>query len=502
MKYYIFLIIIVVAFSFPIFAQNSGFPNNSEYEIKHLSTPVNTEYDELAPFYIKKHNLLVFTSNRKYNGKGENQNLFMTKNTDSLWSDVTPLNSYINSKYPEGSFTWSEKNDIIYFSRKINRNTDIFECEGFISDSSVYIFTEPKACSILNSSYWDSEPCITSDGQRIFFASDRPGGFGGSDIWVSDWDGEKWNAPYNLGEKINSKYNEFSPFFFDDEKELYFSSNRKGGVGNLDFYSSQLNDSGWTYPQNMGEPINSIENELFFFRLGDTAFFSSSRYNKNYDIFLITPKIKIIEKPAEIFIYSHYKVLNKSTEKPVHGYIPMIEDLVDSKIITSSIDAFYPEKFHFESLPNHLHKIRITSKGFLEYNEYYRPDIETQTERKAYLIPLENTYILNVSFQKNESMLNPSSYAVLDSAYRMLYKYPEIVAEIAGHTDSIGNNSLNNWVSQLRADVVRKYLISKGISPDRITAKGYGSKEPVKSNKTEEGRKANRRVEMRTRIKD
>jgi hypothetical protein len=501
MRYYIFLIILSILVSLPLFAQNPWLNNSQEYEITHLPPSINTKYDELAPFYIKKHDILLFTSNRKYNGGGHNQNLFVTKKMDFDWTEPSPLNSYINSKQDDGSFTSSSQYDIFYFARKIKRNTDIYSCEGFINDSNVYIFTEPKECTDLNSPDWDSEPCITKDGQRIYFASNRPGGFGGSDIWASDWDGEKWSKPYNLGEKVNTKYDEFSPFFYEEEKCLYFSSDRKGGYGKLDFYSALLNDSGWTFPLNLGQPINSNEDELFFFRMSDSAFFASNRDGKSYDIFLISPKLKKTEKPADVTVNVYYHVLNKITEKPVTDYFPRIDDVVSSKFISPSINSFYPEKFHFETTPNHLHKIRITSKGYLEFMEYFKPDSSIQSERIVYLLPLENTYILNVSFQKNESKLSPSSYPALDSAFDMLRHYPELTAEIAGHTDSDGNASLNEWVSQIRADVVKKYFVERGIPADRLTAKGYGSNEPLKSNDTEEGRQANRRVEIRTRIK-
>jgi outer membrane protein OmpA-like peptidoglycan-associated protein len=482
-------------------SQYSDSTIHENYTITLLNDSINSGYDDFAPFYIKNYNYLIFTSDRpSKHDEFNRQNLLFSRMIDSIWFSSRYLGTPVNTKYNEGGFTYSEQTKMAYFARQIKNNTDIYQVMIEISDSGITILQTPEKCKIINSPYWDSEPSISKDGKTLYFASNRPGGFGGSDIWISKMDDQgNWSEPLNAGGKINSSGNEFAPFISPDGQKLYFSSDGHGGIGNLDFFNSSLDSAGWSDPQNL-EFLNSKNNELFLSFYDTTLiFFSSDRKSGDYDIYSAT-----LSKPEELkknvdnttFRSWTYDIRNN---QPINNYSVSIIDKQNNKIHDSKITRIRPNQFSVEMACNNSYIISFTAPDYLICKE--RITIDSCKEdilRKIFLYPIEWNFQLNISFTDTMTTLNVYAIKGLDSAYNILFNNPEISAEIAVHSDSTNEWANSVRLTWLRAESIRNYLVERGIASDRLKSKGYGSLEPIAPNSTEIGRKMNRRVELRT----
>jgi OmpA-OmpF porin, OOP family len=469
--------------------------------IKLLDQSINTEYDDFAPVYIKDNNLFIFTSDRKDNsGNFKRQNLLYSKIIDTSFTKTFFLDSPLNDKYNEGCFTYSSKTNTIYFSRQVGHNTDIYRIKATLSSAGVTILGMPEKCPIINSSNWDSEPSISQDGETLYFASDRPGGFGGSDIWFSRLDNNgNLSEPQNLGIVINTRRNEFAPFISFNDSTLFFSSDgHSNNIGGLDFYSSSFHDSIWSIPENLSF-LNSADDDLFLFMVdSSTIYFSSNRNSGDYNIYsAIIPKSIEIEKKNS---YSTYQALvfDIKNNLPIKDFSINIlnKDLLaiaDNKILKSKPNSF------LALLPcDSIYKIIISAPDYLNYTEKITTSIcGNIITKKILLYPIGWVFTLNISFPDTSTILEKNSIPGLDFAYNILNDNPEIAAEIAVHTDRSMEWSKGILLTRLRAESIKNYLIERGISPERLKSKGYGPLEIVSPDSLLNGTRSDQRVELK-----
>ncbi|MDZ7262623.1 MAG: OmpA family protein [candidate division KSB1 bacterium] len=367
---------------------------------------------------------------------------------------------------------------------------------------------------------------LTADGKAILFTSDRPGRIGefhkknyffhGStwgniDIYVCNKTDSGWSEAINLGGTINTPYCEYTPFLHPDGKTLYFSSDGHYGFGELDvFKATRLSDTSWTEwsePINLGKEING-PNKDWGYRIataGDLAYFSVFNRPEGYggdDIYSIElpPEVKPLAvttvsgkvadpdgQPLEVEIKWNDLTLNK----------PAGEARSDPKTGRYFIAlpaghrySYYPEKDGYISETKYLD---LTDKK--QYAEYSLDIIlyPVITVGKGEPPPFK----LVVFFDVDKWELREDSFLELNHWVDFLKKNPEIHFEIHGHTDSTGTEAHNQWLSDQRAQSVADYLVTKGISKKRLTARGFGESRPVDTNETEEGRQNNRRVEIK-----
>jgi len=347
-----------------------------------------------------------------------------------------------------------------------------------------------------------SYPQISSDGTKLLFSSNVIGGFGVTDLYISELQDNKWTEPKNLGDKINTKEIEISPFLHPDNKTLFFISNGHPGIGKLDVFKSTLNNGNWSKPELLGYPFSSKEVETAFSLSanGETAYFASDRDNPgNNDIFMSV--LNDVDKKVNNVVLFSGKIINGLTNEPLEAKI-IIEDLKNSKQI-AVLQSDYHTGNYFIALPKcETYSLTAEKKNYTFYSNQF--ELTNNSSDKVInmdivLYPIEKGTTLtlnNVFFDYNSDKLKPESKLELMRAVTILKSIKDFFIEVSGHTDNVGKENYNLQLSEKRAKAVVNFLIDNGIPKNKMTFKGYGLTKPKVSNDTEEGRKINRRVEI------
>jgi len=345
------------------------------------------------------------------------------------------------------------------------------------------------------------QPFLTHDGKRLFFASDRPGGQGGYDIWVSELDssGNPLNA-INLGKGINTSDDEESPFFDDIHQKLVFSSKSFTGLGGFDFFESYKNNSGWSTPLNLGYPINSPKDDLYYYEDPDNAshfYISSDRdsecclslFEGNFEPFSISGKITACDLNTPL---SQVK-------------ISLIDSVSKQVILQQETGA--DGGYNFKATANYSYLVKFEHSGYftkvITPSGKYNNDTLSRTETCLQSFKVNKPIVLkNVLYDFNKASLRPESKIALDYLVTVMTDNPGLKVELSSHTDSIGSDSYNMALSQQRAQACVDYILSKGIGKERIFARSYGKTRPVapnslpNGNDNPAGRQLNRRTEF------
>jgi len=404
----------------------------------------------------------------------------------------------------EGGPTLTADNNLLFYTvcnyDKVNHylNCDIFFSE-FKNDEWQPI--KNPGARINKPSSWESQPSISADGTVLFFVSDRPGGYGGYDIYKATRvpNGE-WGAPVNLGPLINTSGNEKSPFIHPDGKTLYFSSDGWMGMGGYDIFYTKLQDDG-TYrkPVNLGYPINSPEDEVGFFVStdGTRGFFASNKLKEKggWDLYSFELYDKV--RPEKV-LFIKGKVKDEQSIEPLKARIEL-KNVETQKINEVSLDTT-TGKYVAVAPFNNDYIMTIKKEGYV-YESRYISRVDSTFEKPATVdmeikpIELEKSYLINdIYFDFNSYELTPASKVVLNQLIEFLELNSSLSIQIQGHTDAIGNDAANLILSENRAKSVYDYLIANHVPASRLTFKGYGETQPLATNDTEEGRALNRRT--------
>ncbi|MEO6633541.1 MAG: OmpA family protein, partial [Mucilaginibacter sp.] len=356
----------------------------------------------------------------------------------------------------------------------------------------------------VNTTGWESQPSISADGKTLYFVSNRKGGYGGYDIWKSALTDKGWGEPENLGPNINTIYDEQSPFIHPDDSTFYFCSNGWPGLGGKDLFMSRLSKDGkWQKPENLGYPINSSgdENGLTLTANGSYAFFSSNNLNGfgGYDIytFELPPNLR-----PNLVTYVKGTVNDAKTKAPLEAAVEIIELQKNQSVFQDYSDADRGD-FLATLTAGKNYGLNISKEGYLFYSANFSlvgHEPKTAFNIAVLLDPIEigNKVVLNnIFFDTNKFDLKPESVAELQQLLSFLTLNPTLHIEISGHTDNVGNDQLNQTLSENRAKSVYQYLIDNKIAATRLVYKGYGKTQSIAPNDTDEGRQKNRRTEFK-----
>jgi len=358
----------------------------------------------------------------------------------------------------------------------------------------------------VNSSKWESQPSISADGKTLYFVSNRSGGSGGMDIWVTQLaPNNEWTIPRNLGDKINTPFSEETPFIHPDGKTLYFTSDGHVGMGEKDIYVTRKDADGtWSEPKNLGYPINTWNDEqgLFVAASGENAYFSSDRKGGYGKLDLYSFKLYEEARPTRV-TYVKGKVKDKETGKPLGAKFELI-DLATSEVVIESSSDQIDGKFLVTLPVDHEYALNVSLDEYLFYSEHfslpkeqditkpYRMDVDLQPIKFGEKVVLKNIFFETASFD-----LLPESTVELDKLVAFMNNNASIHIEIGGHTDNVGKPEDNQLLSENRSKSVRQYLIDHAIPEGRIQYKGYAERQPIDTNETPEGRANNRRTEFK-----
>ncbi|GAB2978134.1 OmpA family protein [Mucilaginibacter puniceus] len=466
----------------------------------NIGSEINTAADEYSPMATADVKTLIFT--RQING---NEDFYQaTKQTDQ-WQTATYLSAQINTPTNnEGSQSISQDGKYLFFTG-CNRPDGLGRCDIYISQKKGDEWSKPFNLSPpINTSGWESQPSISPDGRTLYFVSNRAGGYGGYDIWKSTLTSKGWGEPENLGPNINTAFNEQSPFIHADNNTLYFCSNGWPGMGNQDLFVSRLGDDGkWGKPENLGYPINTNGDEtaLTLTADGATAFFASNNIKGfgGFDIYTFEMPVKL--RP-NVVTYVKGTVSDAKTKQPLESAVEIL-DLQNNLPVYQDYSSADKGDFLATLIAGKNYGLNISKTGYLFYSENFSLagyQSSTAFNISVLLEPIEvgNKVILkNIFFDTNKFDIKPESTSELQKLIDFLLFNPTLRIEISGHTDNVGNDALNQTLSENRAKAVYDYLIANKMDPARLIFKGYGKTQPIAPNDTDENRSKNRRTEFK-----
>ena len=473
-------------------------------------TRLNSPYDENFLSLHPSGNEIVFTRRSHPGNVGDRHNpgdLWLSVR-DSLWSlpkssvnvhptkFVTPI-GYVNS----GAY-------FLYNTTTFDRG--IFKGEVWISTIEEGVLKNPQKIDIDHFSNLSEHQtgCISSDGKHILFSMEANFSFGVEDLYVSHLKSDgSWSAPKNLGYRINTPFQEYTPFLAADRRTLIFSSNGRGGMGSFDLFISERQDESWqnwSEPVNLGSSVNTGGSETSFSFLpgAEYAYFVSTLDSDGYgDVKRIRIKSEITPVPDEVdpFILKEevvaigtvFQLIDRNTSESVIGKIEINGE--DFEMTINSGDSIQQQSTSDVTISTNAvgyldKQIQLTSA---QWSNADTIKIEIDALEVGNTIQLEN-----VLFHQGTANFIEGSEIELTRVVEMMNDNPSIRIMIKGHTDNVGDPVLNLQLSRERVYVVRDYLIDKGIDFRRIEGKGFGGNQPIAPNDTEENRKLNRRVEF------
>lgn len=472
-----------------------------------LGDSVNTIHDEYWPSITVDGQTLLFTRQERSKGKTNIRNqedFYISRLYEKGWGRAFNAGAPLNTPQNEGAQSVTSDGAGMYFTA-CERPQGMGRCDIYYSSYDGKRWLQGiNPGAPLNTKYWEAQPSISSNGKMLFFASNRPGGAGGMDLWYAVMNSEgKWNNPVNLGNTINTPGDEMSPFIHFDGKTLYFSSNGHNGMGGHDIFFSKMNpDTTWTDPVNLGYPINTYNDEmgLIIDASGTKAYYSSVRDDKNgKDIFTFDLYAEARPEPVSYF---RGKVMDKETGKLLKAEYELV-NLKTGTVVAGGMSGS-DGNFLVCLTSGSNYGFSVSKTGYLFYSDNFMLEgIHSAAEpyiKRVLLTPLrkgETLLLSNVFFEFDSWELKPESLSELNRLFRLLSDNPDVSVEIGGFTDSIGTETYNLTLSERRARSVVNYLLNKGIVSERLSYKGYGASQPVAENVTAEGRKLNRRTEVR-----
>jgi outer membrane protein OmpA-like peptidoglycan-associated protein len=355
----------------------------------------------------------------------------------------------------------------------------------------------------INTEYWETAPSLSPDKNALYFCSNRPGGFGGSDLYVSyRQPNGTWSAAQNMGPFINTAGDEQAPFIHADNQTLYFTSNGLPGYGGSDLYVvRKTTDGKWGKPENLGYPINTIENEgsMFVASDGVNAYYASDRSDSRGELDLYKFQLPEDVRPDKTLYVQGY-VTDAVTKKGLPCTVELSDDSTQQLITKLQTDE---TGFYFITLPvGKNYTFTVNRKGYLFYSDVFTlanklPDSTYKKDITLQPVELNASVVMkNIQFETDSYKLEPVSLIELNKLVQLMNDNPVIQVQISGHTDNTGSDADNLKLSANRAKAVMDYVVSKGIDAKRLTSKGFGASKPVADNATEEGRAQNRRTEF------
>ncbi len=474
-----------------------------------MGNGVNSADDEYWPSITADGLTMMFTRQGKPAERGmkrvpAQEDFYVSHYGENSWSAAVNAGPPLNSSSNEGAQTLSSDGTYMFFTA-CDRPGGAGSCDIYFSSYSTGKWSTPfNVGSPVNTAYWESQPSVSANGRLLFFSGNRPGGVGGKDIWYSvKKNDNSWSEPVNMGSTINTDGDEMSPFIHFDGRTLYFSSDGRPGMGGFDLYMTRMSDdSTWSEPRNLGYPINTYNDEtgLVIESGGQRAYFSSVRDNINRkDIYYFDLEESIRPDPVS---YLKGRVVDRETGKALQADYELIGISAQEILVESTTD---PDGNFLVCLPDGKnYGLNVRKTGYLFYSGSFMLEGEHSAAmpfiKRIALNPVkagEKMLLSNVFFEVDSWLLKKESLAELNNLVDLLKENKEIIVEIGGYTDSTGSDQHNKVLSEKRAQSVVDYLGSKEIDLDRLRSKGYGNAFPVGDNITTEGRRLNRRTEVK-----
>jgi outer membrane protein OmpA-like peptidoglycan-associated protein len=486
--------------------------DSSQLIIENLGPSINSPFPDYVPVISADETVLIFTSRRPNTTGGKQdpadglyyEDLYISYKQNGSWTIPVNMGDNVNSKLHDACIGLSPDGQklFIYRARPGKRNSG----DIFVSNLEGDKWSSPIAMSNpINSDSWEPSATITADEKTIYFSSDRPGGLGGTDIYCSKLqENGEWGEAVNLGPSINTPLDDDAPYIHPDGKTLYFSSKGHKTMGGFDIFSTVFDSekNQWSEPKNAGYPINTADDDIYFVWStdGSKGYFSSWRDDTygDKDLYVIHgPK-----KGSPNLAILKGKVINGDDKQPVGATITLIDNNTHKTVNVSNSNSLTAR--YIVVLPHGKnYSVNVDAEGFMPYSdnvnvEKHDPFFESNKDVVLQPAKVGNHVVLeNIFFDSTTANITVESTPEVNRILKFLTENPDLKVEIGGFKDDVGNDKINEMLTKERAANVVKLLLEKGVDKSRITSKGYGEQMPIASNSTAEGRKANERTELK-----
>ncbi|MEK6780265.1 MAG: OmpA family protein [Bacteroidota bacterium] len=479
--------------------------NSSGFMPRPLSDTVNCFPMQYFPVLTADEQELIFTRRLGAGNEDDEDLVISRKDSAGHWQKPESISPNVNSEFNEGTCTISADGRQLIFTSCLGRkgfgNCDLFQSLRVGNTWSQPLNMGPQ----INSAAWESQPALSADGRVLYFLSDRKGGLGNRDIYVSyQIEPNKWTKAENVGSKINTPYDEISPFIHVNGRTLFFAANGRLGFGGYDLYRSEKENGEWQDPVNFGYPVNNHEDQfsLFITADGKKGYYSHEKGWKN-----TSGKIYEINVPDELQIkfrsnYVKGKVRDKKTGQPLNARIELY-NVVKNELISFVNSDSVTGEYLMVLTQGSEYGLFVSKKEYVFQSLNFNYESEVNIEPVVVNVLMDRVIVgatsvlKNIFFEFDRYDLQGKSITELEKMVRFLTENPQIKIEISGHTDNDGLPAYNIKLSQNRAQAVANYLTQHGIDIKRMIQKGYGADHPIKPNDSEENKQANRRIEFR-----
>ncbi len=503
---------------------------NNDLQAEKLSTNVNSSYVEHSPLISPDGKRLYFS--RKYHpdntgGINDGEDIWLSELDEETgeWKPAVNIGPPLNTEGPNfiSSISVIDGEEVLILGNRYGKRGRMYNGVSMAKRQADGSFTEPVSLEVVNEYNYSPKTDFFLDpsGEALVISAERDDSFGGRDLYVSFKQGEVWSEPKNLGGDINTAGADIAPFLGTDGRTLYYSTNGISGYGGSDiFVALRLDDSWtkWSLPENLGSGLNTPSDDQYFSipSTGRHIYFSRGTIDDDTDIFRFkaddlfltddSPYLASMEHLLEEAQPSDYLVtlVGQVTDEngPVANARVTLERLPDGVFITAT-ETDQEGNYKFVVRGGSRYGISVDREGYLsersnfDFNDITASDTIstalglTKIETGAAIV------LNNIFFDFDKAVLKTSSYSELNKALELLKEGEIKKIEIAGHTDSTGDDAYNKGLSERRAKAVYDFFISNGIAKDRVVAVGYGENQPKVPNDTPENRQLNRRVEFK-----
>jgi outer membrane protein OmpA-like peptidoglycan-associated protein/Tol biopolymer transport system component len=473
----------------------------SNFKPQNMGPAINTKDPEYFPTITVDGKTILFTrlvEDKRVQGPYKKQeDFYISHLMNNAWLKAEPMPTHINTVNNEGAPTISaDGRSLIFVACPDASGVDYGEgrqgkgsCDLFVTKKLGNRWgTVSNLPGSINSNLWETQPSIAADGKTIYFIRSIRGQNGqkNSDIYTATLsENGTWGQPIRLPNNVNTPNEEESVLIHPDGKTLYFASRGHIGMGGFDLYMTRLQEDGsWSYPMNLGYPINTKndENSLMVSPDGEIGFFASDREGGFGDLDIYYFDMPPSMKPVKT-LYFEGLVTDAVTKKPIPGKFQLIDIKTGKEVVRSEADAVNGE--FTVSLPvGKEYAVNVSYPGYNFFSQNFNMEVKENQEAMHLdinMVPIGSdlpVVLANVFFDLNKSNLRPESFIELNKLRDLLIKNPSLIIEIGGHTDTRGDAIENQQLSEGRANSVKTYLIDQGIEASRLTAKGYGESQP------------------------
>ncbi len=503
---------------------------SSKISVTHLDTSINKIHVEHSPVMLDTNTLLyssVRVNKKVYTVQstadtsvGAYKKFYTAKKENGKWMFSGEYEGAINKEgFNNTNAAFSADGKRLYFTRCKRSWKNKMICALYLTskqDDGSWSEPAPLDNTINDPKYTSTQPTTSIESVKqnevIYFVSDRPGGKGGLDIWFIIYDFKKktYSEPKNASSKINTTGDEMTPYYDNDTRTLFFSSNGWAGLGGLDVFKANGEMKRFTDPENIGAPINSTSDDIYYVEGKNKAegFFVSNRKGG------VAPK-KSETCCDDIYAFNKLSVVKLSTEgivtdengNPVKGAKVSLYAKAPSgdNIFIKSTETTAQGTYDMNIEPGYDYQLIVEKENYLNgTKELIAKDITSSQILKQNAVVLKEMImekpivLTSITYPTDKYDLTEDSKKALDTTLVVfLQTNPDVIVEISSHTDNKASHSYNANLSKKRSESVIKYLEEKGIAPERLQAQGYAETKPVGDNSTEEGRAANRRTEFK-----